>query len=476
MQALLFYRNGALPVKTAGFTKLLEPKRQLSEKRKLFSNEALRALILPLFIEQLLMMLVGIADTLMISYAGEAAVSGVSLVNMFNTVFLYLFTALAAGGAVVVSQYIGSGDKKNSGLAASQLYMISFLFSLAFMAAVLLLDQWLLQLMFGGTEAAVMEASLIYLRISAYSYPALALYNAGAALFRSMNRTKTTMRVSLGMNAINVVGNAIGIFALHAGAAGVAWPSTISRIAAAVVMTALCFSKKNVVFLSPREWVSWNGSMVKRLLSVAVPNGIENGLFQLAKVALGSMIALFGTSQIAANGVAQSIWSLAALVGAALGPAFITVIGQCMGAGDTEAADYYMKKLFRLTMVISVLWNLLVLAATPLILLCYDLTPETKELVFQLVVIHNLFNALVFPIGGPFTNGLRAAGDVKFTMYASLFATLVCRMALSLVLGVWLEMGVIGIAFAMACDWCVKAVLIFWRYRSGKWKSFFVLA
>lgn len=472
----LFFRNGVRGMKAGRLAMVLEPKMQISEERRIFSNRDLKELILPLFIEQLLAMLVGIADTLMVSYAGEAAVSGVSLVNMFNTIFIYLFTALAAGGAVVVSQYIGSGDKKNSNLAASQLYTFSFLFSIVSMVLVLLGNRWLLHLLFGSTEADVMAASVVYLRISAYSYPALALYNAGAALYRSMSRTQTTMKVSLGMNAINVAGNAIGIFVLHAGVAGVAWPSTISRIFAAVVMTALCFSRKNQAFITWKQVFAWNGSMVKRLLGVAVPNGIENGLFQLAKVALSSIIALFGTSQIAANGVAQSIWSLAALVGAALGPAFITVVGQCMGAGDVEAADYYMKKLFRLTMVISVVWNFLILAVTPLVLLCYDLSPETKELVFLLVVIHNLFNAFVFPVGGPFANGLRAAGDVKYTMYCSLFATIVCRVALSVVFGIWLNMGVIGVALAMACDWCIKAVLLGLRYRSGKWKSFQLLA
>lgn len=458
------------------WNRLLEPKTQIEESRKLFSNQDLKALILPLFIEQALAMLVGIADTLMISYAGEAAVSGVSLVNMFNTIFLYLFTALASGGAVVVSQYIGSRDRKNSDLAACQLYTVSFLFSLAAMVLVLALDRALLNLLFGRTEPAVMAASLTYLRISAYSYPALALYNAGAALYRSMSRTKTTMQVSLLMNLVNIAGNAIGIFVLHAGVAGVAWPSTISRILAALLMTGLCFSKKHAVSISFPGMLRLHGSMVRRILGIAVPNGIENGLFQLAKVALSAITALFGTSQIAANGVAQSIWSLAALVGAALGPAFITVVGQCMGAGDPEAADYYMKKLLRLTLAVSVVWNALILAVTPALLTLYDLSPETKGLVLALVVLHNLFNAAVFPVSGPFSNGLRAAGDVKFTMYASLFATVVCRVALSVVFGIWMNLGVIGVALAMAGDWCIKAVILLLRYRGGKWKEFRVLA
>lgn len=320
-----------------------------------------------------------------------------------------------------------------------------------------------------------MQAGLVYLRISAYSYPALALYNAGAALYRSMNKTKVTMNVSLVMNAINVVGNAIGIFVLHAGVAGVAWPSTISRVFAAVAMTVLCFLGKNPASLTWGGLFTWNSSMVRRLLGIAVPNSIENGLFQLAKVALSSITAMFGTVQIAANGVAQSIWSLAALVGSAMGPAFITVVGQCMGAGDVDTADYYMRKLTRLTFFISIAWNALVLLATPVMLLFYDLSPEAKNLVLWLVVIHNIFNAAAYPISGPFSNGLRAAGDVKFTMYISLFSTIVVRVALSVLMGVWLHLGVIGIALAMAGDWCVKAVILLLRYKGGRWKAFRVL-
>lgn len=457
------------------WTWIVEPKNRLAESRQRFSNGDLTALILPLFGEQLLAMLVGIADTLMVSYAGEAAVSGVSLVNMLNTFFIYLFTALASGGAVVVSQYLGHGDPENGNRASSQLYTLSFLFSVACMVLTLVWNRGLLGFLFGQVEGDVMDASVVYLRISAYSYPALALYNGGAALYRSMSKTHVTMNVSLVMNGVNVVGNAIGIFVLHAGVAGVAWPSTISRWLAAVIITALCFSKANGIHLVWKEIFSWNGRMIRRLLGIAVPSSIENGLFQLAKVALSSITAMFGTVQIAANGVAQSIWSLAALVGAALGPAYITVIGQCMGAGDSEAADYYMKKLTRLTFFISVLWNALVLAGTPFLLTLYDLSPETKQLVLILVVIHNLFNAVAFPISGPFANGLRAAGDVTFTMGISLFCTVVCRVALSILLGVWLNLGVIGVAFAMAGDWCIKAVILTARYRSGKWKTFQVL-
>lgn len=251
--------------------KLVEPKQTLPGERQRFGNRELFALILPILVEQLLTMLVGIADTLMVSYAGEAAVSGVSLVNQLNNVFIFVFGAVASGGAVVASQYIGRNDREN------------------------------------GVTAA--------------------------ALFRSMGKTKAVMNISIVMNAINVIGNAVGIFVLHAGVAGVAVPSLISRTFAVAVMLVLCFQTKNMLYVQMKKVLAWNGKMLKRILNIAVPGGVENGLFQLSKVALSSIVALFGTVQIAANGVAQSFWSMASLFCIAFGYAFVTVIGQCMGRG-----------------------------------------------------------------------------------------------------------------------------------------------
>ena len=441
----------------------------------LFTNRSLRAMIIPMLLEQLLVMLVGMADTLIVSYAGEAAVSGVSLVNQFNTIFIYLFTALASGGAVVISQYIGKRAADEAGEAASQLLSFSTAFSVLIAALVLVGSENMLTLLFGRVESDVMEACITYLRISAYSYPALAVYNSGAAVFRSIGKTSVTMYLSIASNIINVVGNAIGVFVLKAGVAGVAYPSLIARAFSAAAITWLCFRERNEVVYRCKWIFRWNGGLMKHILNIAIPNGLENGVFQLVKVALSSIVALFGTCQIAANGVAQSIWSLAALAGVSMGPAFITVIGQCMGTGDTGAADYYFKKLTRITLLISSAWNLLTLLLTPAFLSLYALEPETKQLVIWLVLIHNIFNAVAFPFSGALSNGLRAAGDVKFTMYVSVASTLAVRLMLSWLLGIVLQMGVIGIAAAMVCDWCVRAVLFIWRQKSGKWKSFRVI-
>lgn len=214
---------------------------------------------------------------------------------------------------------------------------------------------------------------------------------------------------------------------------------------------------------------------MRLILRIAIPNGLENGVFQLVKVALSSIVALFGTYQIAANGVAQSIWSLAALAGVSMGPVFITVIGQCMGNNNTQIAESYLKKLTKITVLLSFAWNLLIFVLTPLFMRFYALEPDTKQLVIWLVLIHNLFNAIAYPFSGALSNGLRAAGDVKFTMYVSVISTIAVRLLLSWLLGVALQMGVIGIAIAMVSDWVIRAVIFFWRQKSGKWKTFQVI-
>lgn len=444
-------------------------------EKPMFSNKDLKNLIVPLFLEQLLMALVGIADVFVIGFVGEAAVSGVSLVNSFNTIFLNLFTALASGGAVVISQYIGHKDKEHAGQAASQLLTASVILSVAISVVILLTNASLMRLMFGKVDADVMDACVTYLRISAYSYPALAIYNAGAALYRSFGKTSTTMYISILANIINVIGNCIGVFGLHAGVVGVAVPSLVSSCFSAVVITILCFSAKNPVSYLGSWIMKLDVSLQKKILRIAVPNGVESGVFQLVKVALSSVVALFGTYQIAANGVAQSIWSLAALVCVTMGPVFITVIGQCMGAGDIEQAEMYFRKLTKITLVFAIAWNALIFAVTPVFMSFYALEDQTKRLVILLVLIHNIFNAVAFTFADPLGKGLRATGDVKFTTATSLFTTIGVRLIFSMIFGIWLNLGVIGIAFAMCLDWSVRGIIFWWRFKQGKWKTFKVI-
>ena len=440
----------------------------------MFSNKQLKDMILPLLMEQFLLMLVGLADTMVVSYAGEAAVSGVSLVNSFNTIFINLFTALASGGAVVVSQYIGRRDMKMASESSSQLLMVATVFAVVISIPVLIWKVPLLKGLFGKVEPDVMEACKTYLRISVYSFPALGIYNAGTALYRSIGKTSVTMKISIVSNLINVAGNLIGVFVFRAGVAGVAYPSLIARTFSAVVITLLCFREKEVRYVG--RWIfQWNRELLKKMLSIAIPNGVESGIFQFVKVALSSVVALFGTYQIAANGISQSIWSVAALISVTMGPVFITVIGQCMGAGDIRQAEYYFRKLTKVTVCISVAWNTLIFLITPLLIKIFAVSRQTGQMILYLVLIHNIANAVVFPFADPLGKGLRAAGDAMFTMGISLFTTIGVRLILSILLGIVLYLGVIGIALAMCLDWTVRGVIFWIRFRQGKWKTYRVI-
>ena len=434
----------------------------------MFTNRDLKNLIVPLFIEQFLLMFVGIADTFVVSFASEAAVSGVSLVTSFNTVLIFLFTALSSGGAVIISQYIGGKNEEEASRSSGQLLMISALISTVMTVLIVLFRTQLLRLLFGRIEPDVMAACETYLLITALSLPFLAVYDAGAALCRSVGRTNVTMYISIVANVINVLGNCIGVFALRMGAAGVAWPSLGSRILSAVAVTVCCFRRRNPVRFKMADVLCWDGAMLRKVMGVALPNGVH----QLVKVALSSMVALFGTYQIAANGVAQSIWSLSAIMGLAMAPVYTTVIGQCMGARDVDAADCYFKKPNRITLVLSLLWNGLIFALTPLIVRYSAISPEAKQLVIWLVLINNIFNGLAYPFAGSLGNGLRAAGDVKFTMIVSIALTIGARLLFSALFGLWLGWGVIGVAIGMSVDLVFRGAIFLRRLKSQKWAQF----
>lgn len=438
----------------------------------MFTNRDLKNLIIPLFIEQFLLMFVGIADTFVVSFSSEADVSGVSLVTSFNTVLIFLFTALSSGGAVIISQYIGSRQEKEASRSAGQLFMISAVISVFMTVMILLFHTQLLSLLFGKIETDVMNACEKYLLITTLSLPFLAIYDAGAALCRSIGKTNVTMNISIVVNVMNVIGNCVGVFGFHLGAAGVAYPSLISRLISAAAVTVYCFGKQNSVSYHFTDILAWDGNMLKKILSIALPNGVENGVHQLVKVALSSMVALFGTYQIAANGVAQSIWSLASIMGLAMAPVYTTVIGQCMGAQDIPSANYYFKKLNKITFVLSILWNTLIFAITPLIIRYSAISPEAKDLVIWLVLINNIFNGLAYPFAGSLGNGLRAAGDVKFTMIVSITLTIGARLLFSALFGLWMGWGVIGVAIGMSMDLVFRGAIFMQRLKSQKWTRF----
>ena len=281
--------------------------------------------------------------------------------------------------------------------------------------------------------------------ITALSFPFLSVYNSSAALFRSMEKTNVTMYVSLLMNAINVAGNAIGIFVLHAGVVGVAVPTLLSRVAAGLVMCALAFSRKNQVSVRFGQILAWDRACVRRILRIAVPNGIENGLFALGKVLVTSIVAMFGTAQIAANGVSNSVNQSAIIVVSAINLAMVTVVGQCVGANDYQAAQHYTKKLMKLSYLCTAVLGTAVCLCLPLLLQFYELSEETYRLTCILVVMHNLFAMALHPTSFNLSNSLRAAGDARFTMY---------------------------VGIAMGADWLARSAAFVLRYKSGRWKGF----
>lgn len=438
----------------------------------MFSNTDLKRLIVPLVVEQILVMLVGMADTMMVSYAGEAAISGVSLVNMVNTLIIYVLAAIATGGAVIVSQYIGSKNTEKANYSASQLITISFIIATVTMILSVLFSRGLLSLLFGSVEIDVMDAAVKYFVICSLSLPFLGIYNSAAALFRSMNKTNVTMYVSLFMNVVNIIGNAIGIFVLHAGVAGVAVPTLISRALSGVIMMYLALNQKNQIHVKLKEMFSWNKMIMKRILAIAVPNGIENGLFHLGKVIVTSIIAVFGTVHIASNGVSNSINQIVPIVVNAVNLAIVTVVGQCVGSNDYEQAKGYIKKMMKISYIATGVLNVIVLLALPFIFSLYSLSPEVEKMSYILVIWHNIMALILHPTSFVMANAIRAAGDVKFTMYTGIGSMIIFRLGAAYLFGIVFNMGIYGVWIAMGADWLARSVAFMYRYYSGKWQEY----
>lgn len=436
----------------------------------LFDNKALRRLIIPLIIEQILAITVGMADTMMISQAGEAAVSGVSLVDMINTLLINIFAAISTGGAVVTAQYIGKKREDMACSSAKQLIYITFIISLFIMILTMIFRRPLLVLLFGSIEEEVMRNALTYLVITAISYPCLALYNSCAALFRAMGNSRVSMNVSLGMNIIHICGNIIFIFHFNMGVAGAATSSLIARTLAAVVMLILISNKQNAVYVHKIFQLEFNTPMIKKILHIGIPNGFENSIFQLGRVVVVSIISGFGTVQIAANAVANNLDSMGCIAGQAMNLAIITVVGQCVGAGDYKSATYYTKKILKITYIITIVVNVIILATLPWILSIYNLSDETLKLATILVIIHDGLAMILWPASFTLPNALRAANDVKYTMYVSIFSMCAFRVVLSYILGAHMGMGAIGVWIAMIVDWVFRVICFVGRFVSGKWK------
>ncbi len=441
-------------------------------KGKMFNKAQLRRLILPLLVEQLLVMLVGMVDTIMVSNAGEAAISGVSIVNDFNNLMISLLSALAGGGAVIVSQYLGNQDKENTQRSASQLVMISFVISFALGLLCVGLHVQILNLLYGSVAADVMMAARTYFWITALSFPFLGVYNSAAALFRSMSETKTTMYISILMNSINVLGNYILVYRMGMGSAGVAIPTLLSRVVGAIIMMKLSFDVRNRIQITWRGIFSWNRAILQKILNIAIPNGLENGLFQAGKVIISTFVATYGTSQIAANGVTNSFCTLCYATEMAMQLAVVTVVGQCVGANDYEQAKYYIKHMVRAAWIMAIVDNLIIRFLAPYALQLYSLSGDTLSIAQTILTMECVAVALLHAPSFVLPTCIRAAGDAKYTMYVGVASMFLARVVGAYVLGTVLGLGVVGTRIAMYIDWVIRIIFFYYRYRSNKWMNY----
>ena len=445
---------------------------ETSKKNPLpFSNKDLTALILPLVVEQFLAVLVGLIDSIMVASVNEAAMSAVSLVDTINVLLINIFAALATGGAVVSGQYIGQKRKEEASKAGEQLMVFIFIIALAIMALVYVGKHFILHTIFGQITEEVSAYADTYLMIVTASIPFIALYNAGAALFRAMGDSKVSMLTSLLMNGINIAGNAVLIYGLHFKVEGVAIPTLISRMVAAVVITVLLCNQKLVIHISMPFRYHFDKNKVKKILYIGIPNGIENSMFQLGKIVLLSLVSTFGTASIAANAVSNIIAGFAILPGMAIGLALITVVSQCVGAKDYEQAHFYTKKLMCMALGAMVVTNVLIALALGPLLSVYHLSGETEHMARQILIMHSICACFIWAFSFTLPNTLRAASDVKFAMVVSVGSMWICRIVFGIILGKYAGFGVLGVWMAMIMDWCVRSLFFIIRYKSGKWET-----
>ena len=454
------------------------------KKPMLFSNRDLVRLAIPLILQQILSVTIGAIDTVMVAAAGETVVSGVSLISTLDTMLVLIFSSMVTGGSVVVSQLLGRKDQSGARAACKQLLYISTLVATAVTLLVVILRLPLLHLLFGKAEPAVMHSAMEYFTIVALSFPLLAIESSGTVIYRVNGNSMIGLKVSVGMNLINVAGNAILIYGFRMGAAGAAIPTLVSRFIGAGVMLYLMVHKNNPLRIERLLHYRPELYTIKAILRIGVPNGIENGMFQFGRLMTQSLVSSLGTSAIAANAVALTLANYQYMPGSAISGVIIPVVGRCVGAGETKQAKYYSKFLVGVTY--ALLW-LVILAtlvfAKPIISL-YELSAQSAALAHEMIIFHCIIAAVLWPIAFTLAIPFRAASDVRFPLVVSVFSMWAFRVALSYFFALesvtlfgavipGLGLGPLGIWVAMMVDWIFRAVLFVWRYLSGKWLSLY---
>lgn len=444
-------------------------KEQAPEKA-MFTNRYLLKLLWPLFVEQLLVYAVGLTDSVMVAGVGEAAVSAVSLVDSLMVLVITILIALSTGGAVVVGQFLGQGKEEKANRAADQLVLFAVLLSLVIIVFMYVFRNLLISLIFGDIENDVLTYCNTYYTIVLASIPFMAIYNAGSALFRSVGNSNISMQASILMNVINISGNAVLLYGFHMGIEGVAFPTLVSRAAAAAMMLFLLKNQDRRVHMSRKFVLRPDWSLIRKILKIGVPNGIENSMFQLGKLILLSMISGFGTASITANAVANTASLIAVLPGMAMGYGVVSVISICVGAGDYRQVRFYARKLTKWVYGVMTVTNVLMIIAIPFILNIYGLSRETGEIAAALIFANCAPAVFIWPLSFTLPNVLRAAGDVMFTMVVGVASMWIFRIFFGVFLGKFMGIGVLGVWIAMVVDWVVRSLCFCIRYRSGRWK------
>ena len=435
----------------------------------MFTKKQLWALLIPLMVEQVLNSLMGTADTMMVSNVGSAAISAVSLVDSINTLILNIFSALATGGAIVCSQYIGKQRTDKANVAGRQLILSIFAISVVISAICVIFRAPLLSLIFGKVDADVMENALTYMLITGLSFPFIGLYNASAALFRSSGNSKLPMTVSMISNCINIVGNAIFIFGLKMGVAGAALSTLTSRIFCAVVIMYIQTKPKQTIYISNYLAIRPDLSMVKMILGFGIPTGIENGMFQFGKLAIQSTVSTLGTTAIAAQAMTAVLEGFSSMAGMGIGLGMVTVVGQCIGAGRKDEAKRYILKLTWYGEVSIIISCVLLYLACDLITTLGGMEPEAASLCKQMTLAITIYKPIAWSFSFMPGYGMRAAGDVKFSMITSSITMWTCRVFLTIVLIRFFGWGPMAVWIGMFTDWTARSICFATRFFTGGW-------
>lgn len=437
----------------------------------MFSRHALVALILPLLLEQFLSVTMGMADTLMVSGVGEAAVSSVSLVDSLNILIIQILSALATGGAVISSQYLGRRDADSAQRSAAQLYTVLGVSTISVMILVMVFSRLILRLVFGRIDDDVMTFAQIYFLISAASYPFIGFYNAGAALFRAQGNSRISMLASLVMNIINICGNALLIYGFNLGVLGAALATLIGRIFAAVWVFWQQQQLENPLRISQWSDLKPDGTLIRRILAIGIPSGLENGMFQIGKLCVSSLTSTLGTAAIAANAVSNSVSSMANIPGNTMSLAMIPVVGRCLGAGDKRQAKRYALLLLGIAVVGLFITNAALFVLIPWISTLFHLSAEATSMCVTVVHWFAIFSVFFWATSFTLPNALRSGGDAKFTMTVSIFSMWLFRVILSYFFVLKLHMGLTGVWFGMFIDWICRSCFFLLRFVSGKWMN-----